>query len=201
MTGPGLGGEWVGSSLHPRAEGRSGAAIPGVYGAVLRPTEAAGPWPCQEPSPGSRGDPGPRPGRPGGTRERPGRGRGRGPRPRNGARDPPGTVAEPGERPTAAPLPSAPHPPPPPLRANKQHRGRGERLGGKGFSPSIGYASCLSARPRLSRDSRLFRLVGDHVTPLHRPPARGRRARPPPSPLRAVCKGKTAVKRAAGRSQ
>lgn len=89
----------------------------------------------------------------------------------------------------------------PPLRANKQHRGRGERLGGKGFSPSIGYASCLSARPRLSRDSRLFRLVGDHVTPLHRPPARGRRARPPPSPLRAVCKGKTAVKRAAGRSQ
>lgn len=107
MTGPGLGGEWVGSSLHPRAEGRSGAAIPGVYGAVLRPTEAAGPWPCQEPSPGSRGDPGPRPGRPGGTRERPGRGRGRGPAWNGG-----GAGRTPHRRPTPLSAASAPSPSP-----------------------------------------------------------------------------------------
>lgn len=59
---------------------------------------------------------------------------------------------------------------------------------------SVCPAPPLARQPALSIGRR-------HVTPLHRPPARIRRARPPPSPLRAVCKGKTAVKRAAGRSQ
>lgn len=109
--------------------------------------------------------------------------------------------AEAGRTPQRGRTNGRPSPTPQLLLTNKQHAGRGERMGGKAISSPIGSIVRPSSLPRLSRRDPLFLLVCPHVTPVD--PQATPPAPPPPrlQPLRAVCKGKTAVKRAAGRGQ
>lgn len=110
-------------------------------------------------------------------------------RPRCPGRARPKTGQERRDPPTALKVEPGDPPRPVPLSANKQHGGRGQRMGGKGFSPSIGSAGCPSARPRLPRAVRLF-LFGRRPRHSAAPPTgSGPPATPPRSPaLTPACR-------------
>lgn len=114
----------------------------------------------------------------------------RSPRPR-------GTLSQAqGLHPLAGPkaLLNPPNPHPPPIGSLTQTRPGAERLNGREKLPAFYWLSLLSiiiTRPH----------VAVLVIAIRRAVTSPTRARPALTPLRAVCKGNTAVKRAAGRSQ
>lgn len=74
--------------------------------------------------------------------------------------------AEAGRTPQRGRTNGRPSPTPQLLLTNKQHAGRGERMGGKAISSPIGSIVRPSSLPRLSRRDLLFLLVCPHVTPV-----------------------------------
>lgn len=93
--------------------------------------------------------------------------------------------AEAGRTPQRGRTNGRPSPTPQLLLTNKQHAGRGERLGGKAISSPIGSIVRPSSLPRLSRRDPLFLLVRPHVTPVDpqaTPPA------PPTPPSASACR-------------
>lgn len=106
------------------------------------------------------------------------------------------SFAGPGPHPLAGPkaLLNPPNPHPPPIGSLTQTRPGAERLNGREKLPAFYWLSLLSiiiTRPH----------VAVLVIAIRRAVTSPTRARPALTPLRAVCKGNTAVKRAAGRSQ
>lgn len=95
------------------------------------------------------------------------------------------TEAEAGRTPQRGRTNGRPSPTPQLLLTNKQHAGRGERMGGKAISSPIGSIVRPSSLPRLSRRDLLFLLVCPHVTPVDpqaTPPA------PPTPPSASACR-------------